>query len=545
MSHTDRHGRLARTTLALSTLTALALLAGCSTPSPSPTARAGTWVTTTPAAKKAVDSVTWNLILEPASLDPALSNNYPENTVLSNVCESLLKMEPDFSINDGLASLTANGDHTVLTLDINPAATFSDGKPVTGEDAAYSLTRNWMPAVTSYWSSYFGAVTGITATGERQVTITLSHADLLFEELLATAAGAVYEKAQVEASGEKFGTASAPPTCSGPYKITEWKQGSELTIQKNDAYWKGDHALVSNIVFTFLQGDATQTTAMTGDAVQGMYNPPFTALDRLSSHGQVFDGKSLLTFYVTPTPKKGPLQDSRIRQALFLALDRSAVAKTAFGGAAVAAQSLLPSSAYDGAKPTISESTGGSDTDLELARKLVRDAGSPKQKIVIAAFTGITESMNQTLQALVEAGTKIGLNIQFKSITEADYYALFSGPKGWRQSNADAFGLQDYLPVADPFGLYSRWGTVDNEENYGAFVDKKLSAQIATAGATADTTTRNHLLSSLDADLYKKMPWIPIVNVSNVLYMQTGLTGPPASFVDLFYPWAADLGATG
>ncbi|MEO7123729.1 MAG: hypothetical protein ABI400_11555, partial [Lacisediminihabitans sp.] len=209
------------------------------------------------------------------------------------------------------------------------------------------------------------------------------------------------------------------------------------------------------------------------------------------------------------------------------------------------AQSLLPRSAYEGVKPTISASTGGSEEDLKLARKLVRAAGSPKEKIVIAAFTGITQSMNQTLQALVEAGTKIGLNIEFKSITEADFYALYSGPDGWKQSNADAFGTQDYIPVADPFALYSRWGTVDNEENYGGFVDKTLSEQIATAGLTADTTTRDHLLSLLDAALYKKMPWIPIVNVSNVLYMQKGLTGPPASFVDLFYPWAADLGATG
>ncbi|MEO7124433.1 MAG: ABC transporter substrate-binding protein, partial [Lacisediminihabitans sp.] len=338
MSHTDRRGRLARTALALSTLTVIALLAGCSTPSSSPTPGAGNWVTTTPAAKKAVDSVAWNLILEPASLDPALANNYAENTVLSNVCESLLKMEPNFKIDDGLASLRTNADHTVLTLDINPAAKFSDGAPVTGEDAAYSLTRNWQPVLTSNWSSYFSSVTGINATGKRQVTITLSHADLLFEKLLATAAGAVNEKAQVEAAGEKFGTASALPTCSGPYKITEWKQGSELTIQKNANYWKGDHALANKIVFTFLQGDATQTTAMTGNAVQGMYNPPFTALSRLASHGQVFNGKSLLTFYVAPTAKKGPLQDPRIRQALFLALDRSAVAKTAFGGAAVAAQ---------------------------------------------------------------------------------------------------------------------------------------------------------------------------------------------------------------
>jgi peptide/nickel transport system substrate-binding protein len=547
LSHPERSGRLARrAAIALSALTTLSLLAACSPPGTTPSTPAGDdWITTTAAADTAVDSVAWNLLLEPATMDPANSNNYGENTVLSNLCESLLKISPDFTVGDGLASLTANDDRTVLTLDIDPAATFWDGTPVTGDDAAYSLTRNWQPEISSYWVQYFSAVTGIEATGERQVTITLSHADLLLEKILATTAGAVIQRAQAEAAGELLGTADAAPVCSGPYTFVEWKQGSELRIQKNADYWRGADALVEEIVFTFLQGDASQTTAMTGDAVQGMYNPPYTGIGQLASHGQVFYGQSPLTFLVTPTRKPGLLQDARIRQALFLALDRSAVAETAFSGAAVASQSLVAASYYGDVTATVSEGTGGSEAELELARELVEEAGSPTDLITIAAFTGITESMNQSLQALVEAGTAIGLNIEFKSITLAEYYALFGNPAGWEAIDADAFGLQDYLTVPDPMAFYARWSAVDNFENYGGYANDELAARIAEAGAEADPAVRAELLSALDADLFAELPQIPIVNVANVLYMQDGLTGAPASFVNFFYPWAADLGATG
>lgn len=543
--HQLRRRRIAPIAI-ISALVAVSLaLSGCASPRATTGSVESKWVTTTTKASGPVDSVMWNLLLEPQSLDPANAMNYGENTVLGNLCESLLKQIPDFSIVAGLASLTANADRRVLTLDIDPAATFWDGSPVTGEDAAYSLTRMWRPKVTSAWIGYFSAVTAIEATGQRQVTITLAHADLLLEKILATTAGSVLKKSAAEAVGDRIGTADAPPVCSGPYRFGEWKQGSQLSIERNDSYWRGTKPLVREVVFTFLQGDATQTTALTGNAVQGMYNAPFTGLTQLAKGGQVVYGDSPLTFYVTPTRKAGPLQDARIRRALFLALDRSAVAKTAFAGAAVPARSLLSPSTYGTVTEAKSAGTGGSDEELAQARALVKEAGSPSDKIIIAAFTGITQSMNQTLQAMVEAGQKIGLNIEFSSITLAQYYGLFGDPNGWQGINADAFGLQDFVPVADPLALYTRWMTPDNGENYGGFANPELTAQIAAAAAQPDAAARTGELSALDAKLSEQMPWIPVVNVANVLYMGKSLTGPPASFVNFFTPWAAELGATG
>ena len=548
MSQLSRSGRRVgtpRLVLAIASLASVALLSACSTPITPKTADPTHWVTTTSHASGALDSVAWNLLLEPSSLNPALSSNYGENVVLANLCESLLRVNPDFSITGGLAKLTTNAQHTVLTLAIDPAAKFWDGTPVTAEDAVFSLTLHWHPAVVSYWHGYFGSVASIEATSERVVTIKMTKPDLLFEKILSTTAGAVVEKAQAEAAGDAFGTASAPPVCSGPYKFVDWKQGSEIRIAKNDHYWRGATARVKEIVFTFLQGDASQTTAITGDAVQGMYNPPYSGLNQLASHGQVFYGESPLTFYVTPTQKPGPMQDPRIREALFLATDRKAVARTAFNGAAVAAQSLLSPSVYGDVNPTRTKGTGGSPEEIAKAKALVKEAGSPTATIVVAAFTGITESMNQSLQAMVEAGNKIGLHMQFKSITLAEYYGLFGGPDGWRDVNADAFGFQDFLAVQDPMVMYNRWATPDNIENYGGFSDSKLSASIKAASAEPDAAARSKMLAALDAKLFAEKPWIPLVNVANVLYMQKGLTGPPASFVDFFYPWAADLGSAG
>jgi peptide/nickel transport system substrate-binding protein len=40
-----------------------------------------------------------------------------------------------------------------------------------------------------------------------------------------------------------------------------------------------------------------------------------------------------------------------------------------------------------------------------------------------------------------------------------------------------------------------------------------------------------------------ELPWIPIVDPAVRLFLNDRVTGVPASFVYLYYPWAADLGA--
>ena len=57
----------------------------------------GLVVSTTPGTKP-VSSVTWAVYRDVNSLDPIYAFDYPENTAVSLMCESLLKQSPDGSI---------------------------------------------------------------------------------------------------------------------------------------------------------------------------------------------------------------------------------------------------------------------------------------------------------------------------------------------------------------------------------------------------------------------------------------------------------------
>ena len=92
-------------------MAAATTLAACSGAAHGPAAGTGPayrLTTDTPTPAKNIDSFSWSLYAEPLSLDYALAFDYPPNQVLANVCESLLRLNPDLTISPGLAEKFAN-----------------------------------------------------------------------------------------------------------------------------------------------------------------------------------------------------------------------------------------------------------------------------------------------------------------------------------------------------------------------------------------------------------------------------------------------------
>ena len=64
----------------------------------------------TPPAKGEVDRVNWGLFYEPSSLDWIYDYNYEENTVVTNITESLLRLTPQLTIEPSLAASFSETD---------------------------------------------------------------------------------------------------------------------------------------------------------------------------------------------------------------------------------------------------------------------------------------------------------------------------------------------------------------------------------------------------------------------------------------------------
>ena len=90
-------------------------------------------VATTPAGAKPVPEITWAVYRDVNSLDPIFAFDYPENTAISLMCESLLRQAPDGSLQPGLATI-ANPSPTKMIFTLRPGVKFWDGHLVTSAD---------------------------------------------------------------------------------------------------------------------------------------------------------------------------------------------------------------------------------------------------------------------------------------------------------------------------------------------------------------------------------------------------------------------------
>ncbi|MET8622517.1 ABC transporter substrate-binding protein [Kitasatospora sp. NPDC004669] len=497
----------------------------------------------TPQAKGEIDSFTWATYAEPPTLDYIQAFDYPQNTILSNVCESLMRWTPRLTVAPGLAQKASNPDPTTWVYDLRSGVHFHDGTVMTADDVVYSLGRQTNPDNAAAWNQVFQNVESITKTGPLQVTVKLKQPDSQFPQYMATAAGVVAAKAGVEVAGKDYGT-SGSLDCTGPFKLGTWAKGQSIELQRFDDYW-GTKAKAKKAVFSFLTDASARTNAMLTGDVDGGYLIPTESYDRLkkSGPGTLYFGEGLSTVNVNVTNMQGALGDLRVRQALSLALDRSGFVKTGLAGAGTVTGSLTTKAAWasasDDVRKTAFDGLTPTAQDIDKAKALVKEAGA-SGKTLIMATSSIGQDVSLLATAVQAAGSKIGLDIQLKTIAPNAFTALFTDPKA--REGIDMFPETYYDSVTDPLDLLVNFRT-GAYQNFANYSDKAYDDLVDQATAEYDPAKRGAIEAKLQQTASRQLLWIPVAEWPTAVFLNKRITGAPTTISYMYYPWAADVGA--
>ncbi|MFD7096391.1 ABC transporter substrate-binding protein [Streptomyces xanthophaeus] len=539
--------RTGRRTAALTTavLTSLALLAACAGP---PKGKDGdvTGVTlsaSTPPARGEIDSFSWAVYAEPPTLDYTVAFDYPQNTVLSNVCESLMRWTPALTTEPGLAQKATNPDPTTWVYDLRPGVRFHDGRTMTADDVVFSLGRQTDPDNAAAWAQVFQNVTSVTATGPLQVTVKLKKPDSQFPQYMATAAGVVASKAAVEAAGKDYGTTGGL-ACTGPFELGTWNKGQSIELNRFDQYW-GTKAKSKKAVFRILTDPSARTNALLSGEVDGGYLIPTESYARLrdSGTGTLYFGEGLSTVNVNVTDMEGPLGDVRVRRALSLALDRTGFVKAGLAGAGTATNSLTTRAAWAAApEHTLKTAFDGlppTGQDIEQAKALIKEAGATGKTLTMAT-SSIGQDVSLLATAVQAAGTRIGLDIRLKTIAPNAFTALFTDPEA--REGIDMFPLTYYDSITDPLDLLSNFKT-GAYMNFAGYSDPQYDELVDGAAAVYPAEERMEIEAKLQHHASEQLLWIPVAEWPTALFMGKRITGAPTTISYMYYPWAADVGA--
>ncbi|WP_042434911.1 ABC transporter substrate-binding protein [Streptacidiphilus anmyonensis] len=530
--------------VALSAAAALGLVAACSGPPATGGAGAAAAFKLsagTPAPAGDIASFTWASYAEPLTLDYAMAFDYPSNTILSNVCESLMKWTPQLREVPGLAQRASHPDPTTWVYDLRPGVHFHDGSLMTADDVVYSLDRQMDPKTGAAWAGVFQNVASITKTGPLEVTVKLKTPDAVFPQYMATAAGVVASEKGIKAAGANWGTGSLD--CTGPFKLGAWNKGQSIELDRFTDYW-GTPAKAGKVTFEFLTDPSARTNAMLTGAVDGGYLIPTESYQRLrdSGVGTLYFGESLSTVNVNVTNMKGVLGDARVRQALSLALDRSGFVKQGLAGNGQVTNALTDKAAWAMADPETLKSAfdlPSTAPDLARAKELIKEAGATGKTVTVAT-SAIGQDVSLLATAVQAAGTEIGLDVQVKTIAPDAFSALFTDPKA--RQGIDMFPETYYLSITDPMDLLANFQT-GNYQNYAGYSNPAYDKLVQEAVGTDDPASRLAVEAKLQQIAVQQNLWIPVANWPTALFMNKRITGAPTTISYLYYPWAADIGA--
>ena len=253
--------------------------------------------------------------------------------------------DPVPSVDNG--GVTEGG--RVWTFHIRPNVKWSDGVPLTANDVAYTYNRILRQDLSMY-SSYFTGVTKVEAPDDATVVITSSQPNAVMTALYVPILPEHVWSKVPDSKVESY--ANVPMVSSGPFQVTEVKNGKYVKMVRNPYYKEGFDVepTVDEILFEMYQTqDSLVADYKAGNldaaieldpgfdqALKGVPGSTSVAAPSIGFHQLGFN------CYESPKSKGNPLLlDVRIRQAINWAMDKQAIASISMGGLATVGTSLL------------------------------------------------------------------------------------------------------------------------------------------------------------------------------------------------------------
>ena len=266
-----------------------------------------------------------------------------------------LAIEPDFA-----TSWTTSPDGRTWTFHTRPNAKWSDGKPLTAADAAWTI-NTIIKFKSGPTANLGGDVAHLTnAVAASPTTLVLHYAEpvanvlpnlqvipILPEHIWAPIAGATGKGLRSYPNIPQNGQ---PVVGGGPFMLTSY-QNNQIALFRANPHWYGPKPHIDGFGIQFFSDpDALVQALKTGaiDAVASPQGVPPTSAHTLQVPGiHVYTGPSLTwpDFIINANTRKAndrELLNPLVRQAFEYSVDRNQIIKTAYLGYAQPGASIIP-----------------------------------------------------------------------------------------------------------------------------------------------------------------------------------------------------------
>ena len=366
----------------------------------------------------------------PANLNGAVRSGTATGLISTQIFASPLRYDENWNPQPYLAkSWDVSADGLSITLHLVDNALFQDGTPVTSEDVAYSimLIKNNHP-----FQTMLAPVQSVDTPDPHTAVVRLSHPHPALLLAMSPALMPILPKHYFDDGADpKTSPKNVKPIGSGPFKLTEFKQGEYVILDRFDKFFMPGRPCVDRLVYTIMEdGQQIDLSLENGEQDIAGFISGYSDLERLGKAPNLaisdkgYQAIGPINWISFNTAKK-PLDDKRVREAISYVIDRGFITKTLMRGTAeIATGPIVPGS------PFYSADVNPYKVDIDKANQLLDEAGykagaDGKRFSITVDFEpvpdipgnkGIAEYVRQQLQ-------KVGVDLELRPGADFDSVA--------------------------------------------------------------------------------------------------------------------------
>jgi peptide/nickel transport system substrate-binding protein len=455
----------------------------------------------------------------PTSLAPNTVNEEFTDSVLGNVYEPLVNLDPVLGLEPALAETWENPDELTWTFRLREGVRFHNGHLLTASDVVTCLERARKDSA-SATRAYFAPVRSFEAPDSRTVVI---HTDRRFD-LLAARLTALYIWADPDRPGE-------PAPGTGPYRIHSWTPGGSTVLEAFEGYRTA--VSIRQVEFRTLPDAAERVRAVQAGEVQMALDVPAENMAALASSATLrtvsVNGLRVIFLAMdcaharSPHVDNGdnPFRDIRVRRAVALAIDREALVRDALGGFGEVVDEIASPQEIGGRV----ESLPRRAYDPSEARRLLASAGYKGGFEVELDYLSKYRSVEGVVKALKSQLGAVGVTIdphtgtmsEMSSRIEARDVAFYLA--GWVSDTGESGSSYEALlhTPKEGFGIY----------NGGGYSNPDVDRLIEASANARSMGARSASLARVARTIYDDVPVIPLYRQADLYAMARGLQFTP------------------
>lgn len=450
-------------------------------------------------------TLVWTVPSLPAGVDIYYNNGLSTFEAIRNIYDSVVyypPMEdesgflvPDFNNPQGMLAeeLTMSEDGKTLTVKLKEGVISHEGNELVADDFIWERDRQTRLIGVANWQNdgmgISDPATQIKKIDKYTFSITTEEPNPILIPMMSHTANHIIDSvafaAQEGAEDDPDGTIWSQKQGSGygPYKISSFEPGDNITFVSHDAYWDESVPMYfkkvimkevpksANRMALVLSGDADIATYLTPKELMEVEGAPGVKVLSWDSNFQ-----TRIEFNCTKPPFDNPL----VRKAIAYATPYQEILDTVYLGTAKQLKSVIPS-----AYPGFTDEFFKYEVDYDEAQRLLAEAGYADG--FDTTITIMTEYSTQEQIAILvkDSLKKIGINVEIEKMQSADFWS--QGPN----KNFKGMYIFEDMPGVVDMGFSTKlWLQSGVDSNFSGYKNDELDRLYKETTQTVDNAVR-------------------------------------------------------